>query len=110
MSSKHGYKKYGYEIYEKTINHLFYMDAEMVYATNDKKHERPLSTAKHFSDDVGMEFGQHKCPKETFIKGKLTRTAAAELDISTNLRIPRNWQRKWNTTRQDERKDKERVL
>ena len=86
------------------------MDAQKVYATNDKKLERLLSTAKQFSDDVGMEFGQHKCPKETFIKGKLTRTAAAELDISTNVQIPRNWQRKWNTTWQDERKDKERVL
>ena len=86
------------------------MDAQKVYATNDKKLDRLLSTAKQFSDDVGMEFGQHKCPKETFIKGKLTRTAAAELDISTNVQIPRNWQRKWNTTWQDERKDKERVL
>ena len=66
------------------------MDAQKVYATNDKKLERLLSTAKQFSDDVGMEFGQHKCPKETFINGKLTRTAAAELDISTNVQIPRN--------------------
>ena len=66
------------------------MDAQKVYATNDKKLERLLSTAKQFSDDVGMEFGQHKCPKETFIKGKLMRTAAAELDISTNVQIPRN--------------------
>ena len=47
--------RYGYEIYEKTINHLFYMDDLKLYAKNDKEHEGLLSTVKQFSDDIGMD-------------------------------------------------------
>ena len=70
--------KYGYEIYEKTINHLFYMDDLKLYAKNDKELESLHSTVKQFSDDIGMEFGLDKRAKATFIKGKLTRTTAVE--------------------------------
>ena len=52
--------KYGYEIYEKAINHLIYMDDLKHYAKNDKELEGLLSTAKQFSDDIGMEFGLDK--------------------------------------------------
>ena len=55
--------KYGYEIYEKAINHLFYMDELKLYAKNDKEREGLLSTVKQFSDDIGMEFGLDKCAK-----------------------------------------------
>ena len=32
-----------------------------------------------------MEFGLDKCAKASFIKGKLTRTTAVELDIDTTI-------------------------
>ena len=73
--------KYGYEIYEKTINNLFHMDYLKLYAKNDKKLEGLLSTVKQFSDDLGMEFRLDKCAKATFRKDKPTRTTAVELDI-----------------------------
>ena len=41
---------------------------------------------KQFSDDIGMEFRLDKCAKATFIKSKLTRATAAELDIGTTIR------------------------
>ena len=47
--------KYGYQIYGKAINHLFYIDDLKLYAENDKELEGLLSTAKQFIDDVGME-------------------------------------------------------
>ena len=77
--------KYGYEIYEKAINHLFYMDDLKLYAKNDKELEGLLYTVKPFSDDIGMEFGLNKCVKATFMKGKLTRTTAVKLDIDTTI-------------------------
>ena len=74
--------RYGYEIYEKAINHLFYMNGLIkLYAKNGKGLEDLLSTVKQFSDYIGMQFGQDKSAKASFIKGKLTRTAAVELDI-----------------------------
>ena len=76
----------GYEIYEKAINHLFYIDDLKLYAKNDKELEGLLSTVKQFSDDIGMEFGLDKCAKASFVKGKLNRTTAAELDIDTAIR------------------------
>ena len=77
--------KYRCETYEKAINHLFYMDDLKLYAKNDKELEGLLSTVKKFSN-IAMEFGSDKCAKATFIKGKLTRTTAAELDIDTTIR------------------------
>ena len=78
--------KYGYEIYAKTINHLFSMDDIKLYTKNDKELEGLLSTVKQFSSDIGMEFGLYKCTKATFIKGELARTTAVELDIDTAIR------------------------
>ena len=75
--------KYGYEIYEKTINNLFYMDDLKLYAKSNKKLEGLLSTVEQFSNDIGMEFRLDKCAKATFRKNKLTRTTAVELDIDT---------------------------
>ena len=63
--------RYGYEIYEKAINHLFYMDVYekainhlfymdniKLYANNDKELVGLLSTMKQFSDDIGIESGR----------------------------------------------------
>ena len=47
--------KYGYEIYGKTINHMFYMDDLKLYAKNDKELEGLLSTVKQFSNDIGLD-------------------------------------------------------
>ena len=71
--------KYGYEIMK------FYMDDLMLHAKNDKELEGLLSTVKKFSDDIAVEFGLDKCAKATFIKGKLTRTTAVELDVGTTI-------------------------
>ena len=53
--------KYGYEIYQKTINHLFYMDNLKFYAKNDKELEGLHSTLRQFINDIGMKFGLEKC-------------------------------------------------
>ena len=76
--------KYGYEIYEKTINNLFYMNDLKLYARNDKELEDLFPAVKQFSDYIGVEFGLDKCAKATFRKGKLTRATAVELDIPMN--------------------------
>ena len=56
--------KYGYEIHEETINHLFYMDGLKLYAKNDKELEGLIFTVKQFSDDVGMDSGCINVPKQ----------------------------------------------
>ena len=71
---------YGHEIYERTINHLFYMYDLKLYAKNDSELE-----GLHSSDDIGMEFGLDKCTKATFSKGKLTRTTTVKLNIDTTI-------------------------
>ena len=78
--------KYGFEIYEKTINYLFFMDDLKLYAKNDKELEGLFSTVKQLSDDIGMEFGLDKCTKATFRNANLTRTTAVELDTDTTIR------------------------
>ena len=50
LTNEHKNTKYGYGIYEKPINHLFYMDDVKLYAKNDKELEGLLSTVKQFSD------------------------------------------------------------
>lgn len=72
--------EYGYEIFERRINHLFYMDDLKLYASNDDELEGLLKTVKAFSDDIGMEFGLSKCAKATFKRGKLVRTKNIVLD------------------------------
>ena len=56
-----------------------------LYAKDGKKLEDLLSTVTQFSDDIGLEFWLYKCAKATFIKSKLTRTIAVELDIDTTI-------------------------
>ena len=63
--------KYGYGIYEKTINQLLYMDDLKLHAKNNKELEGLLSAVKQFYTDIGMEFGLNRCAKATFRKGKL---------------------------------------
>ena len=60
--------RYGYKIYEKTIDHLFYRDDLELYAKNDKELEGLLSTVKQFSDDIVMGSGLDNCAKETTIR------------------------------------------
>ena len=55
------------------INHLFYMDDQKAYAMNDEQLKKLLDIIKIFSDDIKKEFGLDKCPKATFIKGKLKK-------------------------------------
>ena len=77
--------KYGYEIYEEAINHLFHMDDLKLCAENDKELEGLVATVKQFGYYIGMAFGLDKCAKATFINVKLTATTAVELDIETTI-------------------------
>ena len=77
--------KHGYEICEKVINYLFYMDDAKLYVKNDKELEGLISTVKQFIDDTCMEFRLDRFAKATFIMGKFTRTTAVELDIDTTI-------------------------
>ena len=84
LTNEHNNFKYGYEIYEKIINHLFYINVLKVFAKNDKKLWGLLSTMKQFSNDICMEFRMDKCANPTFRKTKLKRITAAGLDMEKN--------------------------
>ena len=62
--------KYRYNIFQKTLNHLFQVGDLKLYAKNDNELEFLLITVKRFSD-TGIELGLYKCPKATFRQGKL---------------------------------------
>ena len=64
---------YGYQLMGKSIIHLFYMDDLKLFARNDSELTGLLDTVKHFSDDIGMQFGLDKCAKATFQKEKLSK-------------------------------------
>ena len=76
----------GYNILQKVVNHLFYMDDLKLYAKNDQQLEGLLTTVKQFSNDICMEFGLDKCAKATFIRGKLKRSTPITLDIDTTIK------------------------
>ena len=86
LSNELNNTQYGYKIYNKVINHLFYMDDLKLYAKDDQDLEGLLTTVKQFSQDIGMEFGLDKCAKASFVKGNLTKTTAITLDIDTTIR------------------------
>ena len=77
---------YGYKIFDRTINQLFYMDNLKLFTKNDQDLEGLLNTVKEFSNDIGMEFGLDKCAKAPFIRGKLQKTSSINLDIDTAIR------------------------
>ena len=77
---------YGYKIHNRNINHLFYMNDLKLFAKNDNDLEGMLQTVKKFSDDIGMTFGQDKCAKASFKRGKLTKSTSLELDRITIIR------------------------
>ena len=77
---------YGYKIFDRTINHIFYMDDLKLCAKNDQDLEGLLSTVKEFSNDTGMEFGLDKCAKAPFVRGKLQKTSSINLDIDAAIR------------------------
>ena len=77
---------YGYKIFDRTINHLFYMDDLKLFAKNDQDLEGLLNTVKEFSNDIDMEFGLDKCAKASFVRGKFQKTSSINLDIGTVIR------------------------
>ena len=77
---------YGYKTFDRTINHLFYMDDLKLFAKNDQDLEDLLNTVKEFSNDIGMEFRLYKCAKASFVRGKLPKTSSINLDIDTAIR------------------------
>ena len=77
---------YGYKIFDRTINHLFYMDDLKLFAKNDQDLEGLFNTVKEFSNDIGMEFGLDKCAKASFVRGKLQKTSSINLDVNTAIR------------------------
>ena len=86
LSSELNNTDYGYKIFETKVNHLFYMDDLKLFARNDYELEGLLTTAKGFSNDIGMEFGLDKCAKASFLRGVLKKTANISLDIDTIIR------------------------
>ena len=77
---------YGYKIFDRTINHLFYMGDLKLFAKNDQDLEGLLNTVKEFSNGIGMEFGLNKCAKASFVREKLQKTSSINLDIDTAIR------------------------
>ena len=70
---------YGYKIYDNTLNHLFYMDDLKLFAQNDQQLQGLLNIVKQFSDNMRMEFGLDRCPKATFVCGKLLKTRSLKI-------------------------------
>ena len=77
---------YGCQITIKSIDHLFYMDDLNLFARNNSELTGLLDTVKHFSDDIGMQFGLNKCAKVTFKKGKVVKTENIILDVSITIK------------------------
>ena len=77
---------YGHKIFDRTINHLFYMDDLKRFAKNDQDLKGLLNTVKEFRNDIGMEFGLDKCGKASFVRGKLQETSSINLDKDTAIR------------------------
>ena len=77
---------YGCQITIKSIDHLFHMDDLNLFARNNSELTGLLDTVKHFSDDIGMQFGLNKCAKVTFKKGKVVKTENIILDVSITVK------------------------
>ena len=56
------------------ISNLLFMDDLKLYGRNEQEQVGKLKIVKHFSDDIGMEFGFEICAKASFKKGKLVST------------------------------------
>ena len=52
LSNKLNNTNYGYQIFDPTINYLFYMDDLKLFAKNDQDLEGLLNTVKEFSSDI----------------------------------------------------------
>ena len=76
----------GYKVYDRKVNHLFYMDDLKLFARNDRDLEGLLAIVKQFSDDICMEFGLDKCAKATFHRGRIRKTSNISLDFETKIR------------------------
>lgn len=62
------------------------MDDLETFAKDDNLQTGLLNIVKRFSDDIGMEFGLHKCAKATFKGGKLITTNNIDLDTNNTVR------------------------
>ena len=86
LSNELNNTSYGYKIFDRTINHLFYINDLKLFAKNDQDLEGLLNTVKEFGNDIGMEFGLDKCAKASFVRGNLQKTSSINLDIDTAIR------------------------
>ena len=50
-------------VWNRTANHLLYMNDLMTFGKDDNKQTGLLTICKVFSDDIKMEFGLDKCAK-----------------------------------------------
>ena len=75
-----------YNIQERSINHLLYMDDLKLFAKDYNDLEGLVQTVKKFSDDNGISFGLVKCTKATFKRGKLTETTSVGVDRNTVIK------------------------
>lgn len=62
--------EYWDNIFEKSINNLFYVDDLKIFAKIYQQLQGLLTTVKQFNDDIGTDFGLDKYAKAIFIKGK----------------------------------------
>ena len=56
----------------QNISHLFLIDDLKLFATNMNQMKLLLDQVTQFSNDIGMKFGQSKCPYMVVEKGKIT--------------------------------------
>ena len=86
LSSMLNYSRYGYTTQSlRKINHLPYMNDLKTNVENNKEQIRLLYIVKTFSGNIKMEFGLNKCPKASFVCGKLI--AKENIQIYINIAI-----------------------
>lgn len=56
------------KIFDKSINHLFYMEDLKPFAKSNQQLEGLQTIVKQFNDYIRMEYGLDKWAKATFIK------------------------------------------
>ena len=85
LSSELNNTDYGYRIFETKVNHLFHMDDLKLFVRNDYELEGLLTTAKGFSNEIGMEFGLDKCAKASILRGTLKKLQMSILVLILSL-------------------------
>ncbi|KAL0168878.1 hypothetical protein M9458_037100, partial [Cirrhinus mrigala] len=76
----------GYAIDDKNImTYLLHMDDLKIFGRDERQLRQAMHIVKTFSDDIRMEFGQHKCATVVFKRG--VRVKSHNIQVRGGLSI-----------------------